>query len=401
MEAISALWTFPAIILAAMLIAWAAECGQFFISQGLALAVLAWIQTLPEFAVEAVIALEAAKDPSRMHLITANFTGSLRLFVGLGFPMVYYVSLFFRKKSEGKSRPGTTHYVRVPGTVPEVEDRMVRWTIRLEDEHSIAILSILPALIYFLVIYFKGTLTIFDGLILAAIYFIYLYLLSKIPPHDKEEIADIGRIPKYVMRLKSPVNIIGIASFFIAGGGIIYFVAHPFLNSMLAIAFAIGVSQFVFIQWVAPFLSEFPEKLSAFYWARKVNKAPMALINFVSSSINQWTVLAAMIPFIYSFGMKRIAPVIFDDHQKLEILLTIVQSYLAFVFLASMDFHIFEATVLFILWLIQFLFPETRGAITWVYGAWAAIETIRLIKNFKRPNAFRAFYAIIKKRGVL
>ena len=380
METISALWTFPAIVLAAMLITWAAECGQFFISQGLALAVLAWVQTLPEFAVEAVIALEAAKDPSSMHLITANFTGSLRLFVGLGFPMVYYVSLFFRKKSEGKRS---------------------LWAIRLEDEHSIAILSILPALIYFLVIYFKGTLTIFDGLILAAIYFTYLYLLLRMPPHDKEEIADMGRIPKYVMRLKSPANIIGAVSFFIAGSVIICFVAHPFFHSMLAIALALGVSQFVFIQWVAPFLSEFPEKLSAFYWARKVNKAPMALINFVSSSINQWTILAAMIPFIYSFGMKRIAPVIFDDHQKLEILLTIIQSYLAFLFLASMDFHIFEATALFILWLIQFLFPGTRVAITWVYGAWAAIETIRLIKNFKRPNAFRAFYAIIKKRGVL
>ena len=59
MTALSALWTFPAVILAAMLITWAAECGQFFIAQGLALAILAWVQTLPEFAVEAVIALDA------------------------------------------------------------------------------------------------------------------------------------------------------------------------------------------------------------------------------------------------------------------------------------------------------------------------------------------------------
>ena len=75
MEALHALWTFPAIIFAAILIAWAAECGQFYISQGLALAVLAWMQTLPEFAVEAAIALDAAKNPQQMHLITANFTG--------------------------------------------------------------------------------------------------------------------------------------------------------------------------------------------------------------------------------------------------------------------------------------------------------------------------------------
>ncbi len=376
MEALSALWTFPAIVLAAMLITWAAECGQFFISQGLALAVLAWIQTLPEFAVEGVIALEAAKDPSKIHLITANYTGSLRLFVGLGWPMVYFVALFFRKTNAAKNEP---------------------FTIKFDDEHSIAVLSLLPALLYFLVIYFKGTLNIFDGLILSAIYFLYLYFLSKMPPHDKEEMDDLGRVPKYVMRHKYPFNIAWIVCIFIAGAVIIYFSAQPFLDSMLAMAVAVGVSQFVFVQWVAPFLSEFPEKLSAFYWAKKVNKAPMALINFVSSSINQWTILVAMIPFIYSFGLGKVSAVVFDEHQKLEILLTIIQSYLGFLFLVSMDFRFFEAAALFILWFLQFLIPGIREEIIWVYGAWSLIETLRLIKNFKQRNAFRVFLKLSRE----
>lgn len=372
----NALWTFPAIVLAAMLIAWAAECGQFFISQGLALAVLAWVQTLPEFAVEAVIALDAAKDPAKVHLITANYTGSLRLFVGLGWPMVYFVSVFFGRKNNRKQG----------------------WrAIELEDEHSIAVISLLPALLYFLVIYFKGTLNIFDGLILSVIYFAYLYLVSKIPPKDKETIDDLGRIPKYAMSCKYPANIAWIACFFAAGTVILYFSAHPFLTSMLAIAASIGISQFVFVQWVAPFLSEFPEKLSAFYWARKVTKAPMALMNFVSSSINQWTILVAMIPFIYSFGLGKITPVVFDEHQRLEILLTIVQSYLGFLFLVSMDFKFFEASALFVLWFVQFLIPGIREEILWVYAAWAAIETVRLIKNSKRRNAFQVFMKISKE----
>lgn len=375
MESLSALWTFPAIILAAMLIAWAAECGQFFISQGLALAVLAWIQTLPEFAVEAVIAFTAAKDPSKVHLITANYTGSLRLFVGLGYPLVYFVALFFGRKKRKDSS----------------------WVIELEDEHSIAIVSLLPALIYFLVIYFKGTLNIFDGVILGVIYFIYLLFLSKMPPHDKEEISDLGRIPKYVMRHKYPSNAIWITCFFIAGAVILYFSAHPFLNSMLAIAVSMGISQFVFVQWVAPFLSEFPEKLSAFYWARKVNKAPMALVNFVSSSINQWTILVAMIPFIYSLGMGKVSVVLFDHHQKVEILLTIIQAYLGFLFLTSMDFKLLEAAGLFILWLIQFLVPGIREEIIWVYGGWSLFETIRLIKDFEKRNAFRVFMKLSRE----
>jgi cation:H+ antiporter len=166
---------------------------------------------------------------------------------------------------------------------------------------------------------------------------------------------------------------------------------------MLALATSIGISQFVFVQWVAPFLSEFPEKLSAFHWARKVTKAPMALANFVSSSINQWTILVAMIPVIYSIGMGKITAVPFDQHQRVEILLTIIQSYLGFLFLASMDFTLFEAAALFILWLIQFVVPGVREEITWVYGLWALIETVRMIKNFRQRNAFHAFWELNKK----
>src|SRR5438876_5913769 len=98
-SALSSLWTFPSILLSAFVIAWGAEAAQFLVSRGLALAILAWLQTLPEFAVEAVIAWEAGKDPSRVHLAIANFTGSIRLLVGLGWPLVYFVAAFFAKRT--------------------------------------------------------------------------------------------------------------------------------------------------------------------------------------------------------------------------------------------------------------------------------------------------------------
>ncbi len=379
MDPYAALWTFPAIVLAAMLIAWAAESGQFYISQGLALAVLAWIQTLPEFAVEAVIALEAAKDPDKVHLITANYTGSLRLFVGLGWPMVFFVAMFFNKIS--KKNNGS-------------------YVIVLDNEHSIAVLSILPALLYFLVIYFKGTLNILDGVVLGSIYAMYLYLLSKMPPQDHEEVEDLGRVPRFVMKQTYPLSITLICALFIIGALIIYYAAHPFLYSMLALATSVGISHFVFVQWVAPFLSEFPEKVSAFHWARTVKKAPMALVNFISSSINQWTILVGMIPFIYSFGLGRVEPVVFDDHQRLEILLTIVQSYLGFLVLVKMDFRFLEASGLFMLWLLQFIFPEIREEILWVYGLWAVTQTFIMVRGLKERNAFSVFLELRRSHSI-
>src|SRR3954467_6481491 len=106
--ALAALWTFPSMMLSAFLVAWGAEAAQFLISQGLALAVLAWLPTLPEFAVEAVIAWEAGRDTAvgfvsspppgcPSHLAIANFTGAIRLLVGLGWPMIYFVAACFRR----------------------------------------------------------------------------------------------------------------------------------------------------------------------------------------------------------------------------------------------------------------------------------------------------------------
>src|SRR5712692_2243276 len=90
------LWTAPSILLAAMLIAWAAESAQFFVAQGFALAILAWLQTLPEFAVEAVLAWK-----QEVPLILASMTGALRLLTGLGWPMIYLTAAMFQRRRGG------------------------------------------------------------------------------------------------------------------------------------------------------------------------------------------------------------------------------------------------------------------------------------------------------------
>src|SRR3989454_2212313 len=131
------------------------------------------------------------------------------------------------------------------------------------------------------------------------------------------------------------------------------------------------------VQWVAPFLSEFPEKLSAFYWARRVTHAPMALMNMVSSNINQWTVLAAMIPLVYGYSSLRHHGVWMDFHfdaaQRLEILLTLLQTALGMMLLANMEFDWLDASIIFVLWLAQFLRPDWRGEGGGAHGGWVGI----------------------------
>ncbi len=361
----SALWTFPSILFSAFIIAWGAEAAQFLISQGLALAILAWLQTLPEFAVEAVIAWQAGKDLSKTHLVIANFTGSLRLLVGLGWTMIYFVAAAFRRKFIA---------------------------IQLDEEHSVEVFALLLPIAYFTFIWWKGTLTLWDAFPLAACYIAYLMVLWKIPPRqgDEEALEDLGIIPRRALMLAPMQRNIAIWTMFIVGGVLLYLSAHPFLNSMLALAGTLGVSTFVFVQWVAPFLSEFPEKLSAFYWARKVSTANVALMNMVSSNINQWSILSAMIPIIFVISAGSLTPITFDHFQRQEIILTVLQSFLGFLLLLNLELRLHEAVILFVFWFVQFVVPPWRGVMIYVYLGWCLVEIVRMIASRSAPAAWHA-----------
>lgn len=363
--AAAALWTFPAVLLAAFLLAWAAEASQFVVSQGLALAALAWLQTLPEFAVEGIIAYN-----QNVPLMTANFTGAIRLLVGLGWPMVFVVRAW--KHPGGLRQMHTT-------------------SIELDREHSVEVLGLMPPMAYFCWILVKGTLGVLDAAVLLAIYAVYFWVVSRVPSREHEEAGDLPRVSRWILLQKGRWKYVAAAFVFALGGLLLFVSAEPFVGSMMSLSVVLGIPTFVFVQWVSPLLSEFPEKVSAFSWARTVTKAPMAMMNMISSNLTEWTVLAALVPIVYSVSMGRPTTIHFDTHQRLEILLTLAQSVLGFFFLVNMEFRWHEALGLFGLWAVQFFFPTAHVPVTVAYLAWAALELGLLLSGRRRWAAFTAF----------
>jgi len=378
--ALAALWTFPSMLLSAFLVAWGAEAAQFLISQGLALAILAWLQTLPEFAVEAVIAWEAGRNPERAHLAIANLTGAIRLLLGLGWPMIYFVFVFFGRRQGDPPVP----------------------PIKLQPEHAVEVIGLVPPLLYFGVIVWKQSISWIDALVLLLLYVGYLVVLLRNPPHNVDELADAPRASQWAYRQRGWRRHAAIGALFGGGGLLLYVTAHPFLESMLALAATLGISQFVLVQWVAPFLSEFPEKVSAFLWARRVTHAPMALMNMVSSNINQWTVLAAMIPLVYGYSHYHHtgtwADFHFDTGQRLEIILTLLQTGLGLVLLANMEFDWFDATALFVLWVVQFLSPHLREEVSVAYALWIVILLVRFAIKGQPLLAWKYFWQTLTQK---
>ena len=358
-----------AIILGALMLAWAAESAEMVMSEGLALAIVAWLQVLPEFTIEATIAW--AGDITNL---LANFTGANRILVGVGWPLVFFTTIFFHWKKTGR----------------------FYGELKLKREHSIEVIFLFLATAYFFVVYFKKSITIIDAIILGSVYILYLFVVSKLPHSSRKKIKRLyNGIPKDIISRKPSKARLLIFLLFVFGGIMMFISAGPFYRGMLLLAATLGLSPFLFVQWVAPFLSEFPEKTSAFYWASKIKTAPAAMMNLISSKITQWTALLALLPIVLSISMKSISSIPVVGLLSTELMLTIATSLYASIFLMKMRINFIEASLLFILWAAQFIFVELRSILIGVYFGLAIFEVF-VYKN-EMLKAMHSFRYITKK----
>jgi cation:H+ antiporter len=332
------IWPFPAVIASTVLIAWATEVAAFFISRGMALAILAFLQVSPEFAVEAVLARNAARDPSQLQFVTANFTGSNRLLVGAGLPLVFLVGRYVL------SRKG-----RWPGYLP------------LAGHHSLEVVILASSTVYSLLWVVRGTLGLMDSIVLGAIFAFYLFVLWRMPAAEEDEIELLRGIPRRVMEERSRAFQRNFAiGAFLLGGTVLFLSAEPFVQGMKEFGLWLGVPAYLLLQWVAPLLSEFPEFFTATYWSRQ-GRAEQAFMNMTASILSQRTLLIAMIPLVFTIthaieGKPGFA-IRFDYQQRIEILLTAAQALFAAVAMFKFRFLRWEAYVLLGLWVLQLFDP--------------------------------------------
>ena len=116
-----------AVVAASFVLAWAAEAAQVDISGGLAIAILAVIAVLPEYAVDLYFAYKAGSDPSYVPFAAANMTGSNRLLLGLGWSLVVLVGLVVAGAPDRPDGPRAGARLRLPGRA-RLPRRSPRWS---------------------------------------------------------------------------------------------------------------------------------------------------------------------------------------------------------------------------------------------------------------------------------
>jgi cation:H+ antiporter len=329
-----------AIVGAAFVLSWAAEVIQLDIAAGLALALLALIAILPEYAVDFVFTAKAGQEFAETGqssqygpLALANMTGGNQLLIGLGWPLVILIG---------------TWRVRKSGARPEDAEGTTPQEINLSRGQSVDIAYLTIASIYGLTLFLKDTLTLFDAVVLVGIYALYLRRLSGAPPGEPHLVgpsAYIGSLPKRARRI---ANYAG----FVVAAGVILLCAEPFAEAIIELGEAIGVSEFLLVKWIAPTASEAPELLVATLFAWRL-ASRTGLGALISSKVNQWTLLVGTLPIVFSIFAGMLHGLPLDTVQRVELFVTAAQSVFAVAIVASRTVSRGEAWVMLGLFVAQ------------------------------------------------
>jgi cation:H+ antiporter len=320
---------------AAFLLAWGAEALQLDISPGLALAVLALIAVLPEYAVDFTFALKAGEDPDKYApLALANMTGGNRLLIGVGWSLVVMLAAW-----------RITRVARAQGYEGPIET-----DVRLDRPHAIEIAFLAVASIYSLTLPLKRTLSPVDSVLLVGLFLWYAVRISRAPaeePHLVGPAELIGRLPTATRRAVVALMLFGSAA-------VILISAEPFADSLVKTGEQFGIDTFLLVQWVAPLASEAPELLVAglFAWRLNTNAGLGAL---VSSKVNQWTLLVGTLPLVFSISAGALSGLPIDALQREELFLTAAQSIFAVAVLTNRSISVREALALLGLFVTQFV----------------------------------------------
>jgi cation:H+ antiporter len=340
-----------AIVGAAFLLSWAAEAAQLDVSAGLAIAVLALIAVLPEYAVDFVFAWQGGTSFERFgpecppigggkespcSLALANMTGANRLLIGIGWSMVVLIA-FRRARSREPVARGS------------------RWEgVRLDRRRSIELAFLAAATIYSLTLPLKGSITLVDAVVLVAIFIAYTIRVATGPaeePHLVGPAAYLGTLPPWIRRAAVLVMFAGAAA-------VILLFAEPFAQALVLSGDDLGINEFLLVQWLAPLASEAPELLVAGLYAWRLN-ANAGLSTLVSSKVNQWTLLVGTLPVVFAIASGGPHGLPLGPRQREELFLTAAQSFFALAVLSNLSLSLREAGLLFGLFWAQFVLGAT------------------------------------------
>jgi cation:H+ antiporter len=316
------------IVASAFALTWAAEVAQLEIGSGLAIVFLALVTVLPEYAVDLTFAWRAAAEPEFQSLALANMSGANRLLIGIGWPIVALIAWY----------------------------RFSRTETVLSRRRSGEVIWLLIATLYSLTIPLKGYLGWYDAIAFALCYFLYVRGTKDDPGDGGHDLVGPPVVMADWPKRRRRASYLFL---FVWAAVVIFIAAHPFSDSLVHAGTRLGIDKVLMVQWLAPLASEAPEFVVVVLLTMR-GRPDMGLGAFVSSKINQWTLLVGGVPI--AFGLAHLKAghgfathMSIDGRQVEELWLTATQGLYATATILDLRFSLRQALTILGLFLVQFV----------------------------------------------
>jgi len=206
------------ILASAFILVWACDAAQADVSQSLALAVVAVVAVLPEYAVDMYFTWQAGRFPDSDYAqyAIANMTGANRLIIGVAWVVV--VVIFWVK---------------------------TRRAVELGRDRLLEIQFLAMATVYAFLIPIKGSLAWYDGIVFIGLYIWYIVIAARRPQVEVmiegpgAYLADLPRVPRRVWTIL----------LFLFAAATILLNAERFCEGLVCTGKACGISEFLLVQW--------------------------------------------------------------------------------------------------------------------------------------------------------
>lgn len=345
------------ILAGAFLFSWAAEVAELDISASLAIAILALLTVLPEYAIEAVLAWDAGASfntqtrelTDETRRVAANVTGANRLLIGVGWPLVILISWLIHRRA---------------------------LDIRGQVGAEMAFLTI--AVLLTTVVFFMQGVHFLLAAALLAVYLVYLWIAST-RPAEQPALAGIaerlGSLPPALRRTS-------VAVMFLYAAAVVLMCADPFVEELVQTGQTLGIDEFILIQWVAPLASETPEMVVAALLASRANPGA-GLAVLIASEVNKFTLLVGSMAGIFSLSAGELLSFPLDGRQAAEFLLTAAYALFGLLLIARGTVGWLPGVALLGTFIAHMFFPHEDHRF-WMAVAFFGLAALLVVQDWRR-----------------
>lgn len=311
------------LIAAAFMLAWAADAGEAVFSGGTVLAAVAVIAVLPEYIIEVHFAFTQQAE-----LVTANLTGATRLLLTCAVALPLLVAFLARRKASVADEP-----------------------ILLAGQRRLELGVLLVAALFSVQILIRGSASIFDGIVLLALYVLYARRVQGTPDEEPAVVGVAAGLLSLPARWQRPA----VAGLILAAGAVVVATANPFTQALLSTGASVGIDPYILIQSVVPVATEAPELVVVAVLVS--NRRPaQGLALLLASSVSQWTLGLGSLPIAYAAGGGGISLPL-AAREQLELGFTGAVTLFVVAALTTLKPERVDAVLIAVVFAVQLIYP--------------------------------------------